>query len=196
MKFLIDARASSPVPYFINGNFKMHGQTPEYVQYHYYFATQILGVREDLDTFNNNTYFTQKKQFYAGTLQTYLVGQSTVFGLQFYPQDVIAETTLISPCQILQRALSDLSSLAFVATGDQQTTALPSTRAAFAKLNIQLFTVASLLANITYFPMNPGTTYGYLRVFPASQDQLSFSDIAVFDELPLTLAVRREHAHT
>src|SRR4051812_24031719 len=48
MKFFIDARdRSNKKPYFINGNYKVNGETPEYAKYHYTFAQRQLNVPED-----------------------------------------------------------------------------------------------------------------------------------------------------
>src|SRR5262245_4970510 len=53
MKFFIDARnPGAKKIYFINANYKVNGQTPEYAKYHYNFAKKQLGIFEDGQTFN------------------------------------------------------------------------------------------------------------------------------------------------
>jgi hypothetical protein len=46
-----------------------------------------------------------------------------------------------------------------------------------------------ILGSIVYLPLNPGESWGYLRLFPESNDDLTPIDIPVFDELPLDLSV-------
>ncbi len=98
-KFLIDWRdRQQPRVHFVNGNFVEDGQTPDSARYHYFFARAALNIPESLGEFNDVTYFTQDKRYVAGVVHTYLLDGSAepVYGLQFYPQDVIAEETVVA----------------------------------------------------------------------------------------------------
>ena len=46
-----------------------------------------------------------------------------------------------------------------------------------------------ILGAIQYLPLNVGEAWGYLRIFPPDSDELTATDIPVFDELPLDLSV-------
>jgi Pyruvate phosphate dikinase, AMP/ATP-binding domain len=46
-----------------------------------------------------------------------------------------------------------------------------------------------ILGTIQYIPLNLGEAWGFLRIFPANNDDLRPTDIPVFDELPLDLSV-------
>lgn len=92
MKFLVDARnPAAKKTHFINANYKVGGKTPSFAKYHYDFARKALGIAEDGQTFNDVTYFTDDKRFYAGTIQTYELaeGQPPIYAVQLYPDDVI-----------------------------------------------------------------------------------------------------------
>ncbi len=93
-KFLVDLRQpASPEVYFVNGNFTRDGEVPDEAKFHFMFAQAVLNIPERLEEFNRVTYFSPTKRYAAGVLHTYLLEGSTepVYGLQFYPQDVIAE---------------------------------------------------------------------------------------------------------
>jgi hypothetical protein len=190
-KFLVDLRQASPRVHFVNGNFTENGQVPDAAKYHYFFARQALGIPEPLDEFNQITYFTAPKTRYAaGVIHTYFLDGATepVYGLQFYPQDVVHEREIVD---IVRRVKEKIgipgARFAFVATGSQQTTATvgPDLKAA----GIEALTLDRVLGSIRYLPLNAGEAWGYLRIFPKSNAELNPADIPVFDELPLDLSV-------
>lgn len=192
MKFLIDRRdASHPKIYFQNANYKKAGKTPESARYHYYFAEAVLsGFDEELEQFNHETYEVQDKKFVAGTVQTYKLDPAgaPLYGFQFYPEDVASEDTIASVMQVATNAFQiPNAKLAFVATGPQQTTATVGDK--LAALGLQNTTVDQILGSLKFLPLNLGEAWGYLRIFPASSDDLTPLDIAVLDDLPLDLAV-------
>src|SRR5262249_34733222 len=91
LKFLLDHREEKKRGvHFINGNFKQNGKTPDFAKFHFRFAQQALGIGEDNTTFNEVTYFAQKKRFYAGSVQTYTIGKDVepTYAVQLYPDDV------------------------------------------------------------------------------------------------------------
>ncbi|MDK2126945.1 PEP/pyruvate-binding domain-containing protein [Parachitinimonas caeni] len=191
IKFLIDNRnpAARSIS-FINGNYQVNGRVPSYATYHYDFAVQRYQIGEDVATFNNTTYYAQNKRFFAGTIQTYLQGDSAtpIYAVQFYPDDVISEATLLDALKTVKANFTiPNAKLAFVATGTQQTFNTIATQAR--ALNIDLFTIDQVLGNIKYIGLNPGEAWGYLRLFPQDVNTLRPTDIPVFEELPLDLSV-------
>ena len=201
VKFFIDRRSSNPQIYFINGNYLLpNGERPQYSQFHYYFAQHVLQLKMDGETFNQHTYFTndlQQKQFIAGTLQKYDMlkdGQKQSYlGIQFYPQDYIAEESLLTVLQSVKKAISINSlPMLFVSYGSQQTFA--KIKKNLTDLSLEPTTVDQIYSGISYIPMHQGETYGYLRFQTlgpsgAVMSQLSPQDIPVFNELPLDLSV-------
>lgn len=190
MKFLVDAR--DPVrkdAYFINGNFEVSGKTPDYAKYHYDFAKKQLGIAEGNAEFNDTTYFAAKKRFYAGTIQTYQLGDGApTYAVQLYPDDTIHEEGLVELAKVIRGSFSIPGArMAFVASGPQQTFA--RVKKALADLGFDAFTIDEVLGSVKYMPLNPGEAWGYLRIFPTDYGNLRPTDIVVFDELPLDLSV-------
>lgn len=190
-KFLIDRRdLADPRVRFVNSNFRVGGETPPEAQFHFFFARATFGITEELPEFNAVTYFTQDKRYVAGVVHTYLLEGTTepVYGLQFYPQDVIAEETVVDALRVVTASLEIPGArVAFVPTGEQQTVARVS--AELASLGVEVLSLARILGSINYIPLNVGEAFGHLRIFPSNRDDLRPTDIVVFDELPLDLSV-------
>src|SRR5262249_23114172 len=128
--------------------------------------------------------------FYAGTIQTYTIGDDTepTYAVQLYPDDVAKEEVILTALQEIKKAfLIPKAKLAFVATGPQQTT--DTVKDKIKALGFDVMTIDAILGTIKFFPLNAGEAFGFLRVFPKSIDDLRPTDIPVFDELPLDLSV-------
>lgn len=191
LKFLIDNRTpTARTTGFVNGNFRVNGTVPDSAKYHYNFAQQRYNITDSVATFNNTTYFSEPKRFYAGTVQTYRLGdaQTLTYAIQFYPDDVVAEASLLEALKTIKAAFKiPGANLAFIATGPQQTFATIGEQAQ--ALGIQLFTIDQVLGNIKFVSLNTGEAWGYLRIFPTNVELLRPTDIPVFDDLPLDLSV-------
>jgi uncharacterized protein (UPF0147 family) len=183
-KFLIDIRArDKPQLFIFNAN-----HPNEAKRYHFDFAQQFVpGMNLSLDDFTKDTYFTQEKSFYAGILQLYTHQKQRVLGFQFYPQDIMAEQTILTAAKIMKAKVRVPGlQLAFVATGNQQTFA--TVKKEIEKLNIKLLTLQEILGDVTYQALVQGETFGYLRLKP-KEDETSPKDIVILDVLPLYLSV-------
>jgi len=191
MKFLVDARnPSAKKAYFINANYKVAGKTPEYAKYHYNFAQRHLGIPESGGEFNDVTYFTDQKRYYAGTIQTYQLaeGQPPIFAVQLYPDDVIHEQGIVELLKTIKTQFAIPGArMAFVAGGPQQTFATIGPE--LAALGYEALTIEQVLGSVKYLPLNPGEAWGFLRIFPQDLGSVRPTDIVVFDELPLDLSV-------
>jgi hypothetical protein len=190
VKFFVDNRSpAAPKTYFLNANYREGGTTPDYAKYHYYFARHKLQVPEPVTEFNDRTYFSLDKRYMAGSIQTYKLDDGAViYGLQFYPQDVIHGAAALAATQLVAKSLAIPGMrLAFVEAGMQQST--DDVAAEFAAAGITRLSIEKILGAVKYIPMHRGEAWGYLRVFPASQADLTPADIPVFDDLPLDLTV-------
>jgi len=191
MKFLVDLRdPAQPEVLFVNGNYTENGTVPDSAKYHYFFARATLGIQEGLEEFNRVTYFSPTKRYAAGVVHTYhLEGAAeAVYGLQFYPQDVVKEQGVVDVLTLVRNEITIPGArFAFVATGSQQTVAGVLDQLAAAA--IEPLTIDRVLGSITYLPLNAGEAWGYLRIFPPANSALTPTDIPVFDELPLDLSV-------
>jgi len=198
VKFLIDRRREPAQIYFINGNFvDERGVRPEYVQYHFYFAQHQLGIPNDGDDFNKHTYFTNdlaQKHFVAGTIQKYEVLQGTekkpFYGIQFYPQDLISEQTLLTAVGIVKDKIdfADVP-VKVISSGAQQS--FKEVSSALLNMNVTPTSIDQIYAGVSFVAMHKGETYGNIRYKPSAQqlDELLPTDIPVFEELPLDLSV-------
>ncbi|MEZ4220655.1 MAG: PEP/pyruvate-binding domain-containing protein [Polyangiaceae bacterium] len=192
VKFLIDNRNSSaPEVHFVNANYPGTDVDPKAKQFHFYFAQATLpNFSENGQSFNDKTYWTQDKSYFAGTLQEYRLGASgeRLYGIQFYPQDVIAEQTLLHAVQALVPMIHlDGARLGFVALGPHQTAT--SVKGELTALGVEALSLDQVLGALNYIPMQVGEAWGYLRIFPQNQEELSALDIPVFEDLPLDLTV-------
>ena len=191
MKFLIDARdPAKKKVHFINGNYKVAGKQPDYAKYHYNFAQHQLHIPESNTEFNDLTYFTDQKRYYAGTIQTYQLaeGQPPIYAVQLYPDDVVHEGGIVELVKAIKGAFRIPNArMAFVAGGPQQSFA--TVKPQLTALGYEALTIEQVLGSVKYLPLNPGEAWGYLRIFPADQGNVRPTDILVFDELPLDLTV-------
>jgi hypothetical protein len=192
IKFFIDRREPERARVlFVNANFQEDGRVPDAARYHYFFARRVLNVPEGNRDFNNITYFTPgDKRYVAGTLQVYTLreGEPPVYGLQFYPQDVIQEEQVLDAVvRVKEKIRIAGARFAFVPTGSQQTVTGVTPR--LAEAGIEVLPIDQILGRVTYIPLNPGEAWGVLRIFPRDLDDLAATDIPVFDELPLDLSV-------
>lgn len=175
---------------FMNGNFTGSCAARECNKYHVLFAIHQGYV--DSDTwFNDNTYFVHQKKFFAGTLNRYVLeGKGTIYGIQLFPQDVANEKNIVNVVNAIKRSFTiPDAKLYFIQTGNQQFIKEKANLDALAKAGVGLMTMDDILGSTNFFPMNDGTAYGYLRMFPKDQENIVATDIVVFDELPLDLSV-------
>jgi hypothetical protein len=201
VKFLIDARQpQSPHIYYMNSNHRLlTGERPEALRYHYYFARAVLAnatppFTARLGEFNRLTYATPgPKQFYAGLIQVYRIrtdGQPDflLYGMQFFPQDVIQEQEIATAAKIVRDTFRVPGvQRAFVATGPQQT--VNTVAGALADMGFQARSTDQILGSLPYMAMNLGHRKGRLRRFDGNSEGLEPIDIPIFDELPLDLSV-------
>lgn len=190
-KFLVDLRRGEPEAHFVNGNFTRDGRVPDEALYHYFFARAAVGAPESLEEFNRITYFTQPKSRYvAGVIHTYFLDGSAepLYGVQFYPQDLISEADVLNTAVAVKAAMPIPGArFAFVPTGQQQTSG--AVAGDLEAAGIEVVPLDRILGSIVYLPMNRGEAWGYLRIFPPNNHDLSPADIPVFEELPLDLSV-------
>ncbi len=175
VKFLIDRRnPATPSPRFVNGNFVRDGVVPDEARFHYPFGRATFMIPESLDEFNEVTYFSLEKRYIAGTVRTYHLDGSPdpVYGLQFYPQDLIREETVVEAVTAIRSRVGIADArFAFVPTGSQQTTG--TVTGELAALGIEVVPLDRILGAIQYLPLNPGEAWGYLRDLPADTDALT-----------------------
>lgn len=191
-KFLIDRRQpTAPKLRFVNGNFTDgSGEVPDEARFHFFFGRAVFNVPEPLSVFNQLTYFVQDKRYVAGSVHTYFLdgGTDPVYGIQFYPQDVAREETVLEAVRTVAEAIAIPGvRIAFVSSGTQQT--VDTVADELDALGVEVIPLDRILGSIVYLPLNVGDAWGHLRIFPPDLDELRPTDIPIFDELPLDLSV-------
>jgi len=189
VKFLIDVRNKEHLQVlWLNANFKGECvRSPNCQIYHYNAAREIWSYQDSSRTFNRVTYYTQDKSFYAGSVHAYHTEKTGDFyGVHLYPQDIAQDIGIESMMLILRDSLLEgQAKMAFVETGNQQHSSTLETL--LQQHQIKLFNVRDLIGDRDFLPMNQGSAYGYLRIFPARLEDLNDKDIPVFESLPLDI---------
>lgn len=105
-----------------------------------------------------------------------------------YPDDVVHEDGIVDIVKaVAPSLLVSQMPRAFVAGGPQQTFGTVVSK--LSALGFKGLNISSVLSSVDFMPLNPGVAYGYVRVFPETQDDLTPMDIVLFNELPLDLTV-------
>ena len=168
-KFLLDRRTpSAPRVYFINTQYQVDGEVPDYALFHWPFARRVLQIPETIEEFNAATYFTEAKRFVAGVLHTYYLDGSTepIFGMQAYPQDVIRESMVVESLRpVIEKINIPGARFAFVQTGSQQTVATVTQE--LADLGVEVLTLDRILGAVAIPAADSRRGLGHLRIFPS-----------------------------
>ena len=152
---------------FVNGNFTVNGEVPDAAKFHYFFGRAAFNIPESLGTFNAVTYFTPGQALHRGHRHTYFLDGSTepVYGLQFYPQDVIREELVVEAVGAV--ASRDRHRGRPVRLRAHRIAADHGDRAdELAALDIEVIPLDQILGAIQYLPLNVGEALGHLRIFP------------------------------
>lgn len=185
VKFLITgADGTSPRLYFINTN--LH-------QYHYYFATSVLGYTEDLYVFNDQTYFSDSRRQIAGSLIFYPhysggSGPSGLFAMEFWPSDAVSYHHVRMAYRLVSSALPWMDRrLAYHPASITQEQRLASESALWQNSFINRISSSELFAETAYSVLNPGVSYGRL-VNGGGTTSVSSRDIVVLPTIPADLS--------
>lgn len=198
VKFLIDNRNNpNGKVYFINGQYCEGRECPvKWAALHFDFAQRKLpNFHVEKREFENSVYYVNelpKKKFIAGRLQTFEIEKGgetkTFYGVWFFERDVIQEESIQYAVNIIKNAFRIPSSqLAFVSYSQVQT--VERVRPWFDENKIAVYDVEEILANLKVLPLSFGEAWGILRAFPKDPDGLEPTEIPVFAQLPLDLAV-------
>jgi pyruvate,water dikinase len=186
VKFLImGADTAKPALYFLNAS--RH-------QYHYYFAQEVLGYPGSLNTFNNETYFTNttRKQI-AGSLVVHESwqppggGPPGVVTMEFWPSDPVSYPFVQKAYDLISRSMTWLDRrFAYHAASETQRTLYRAERAQFDSAlrdRLDIITTEELFGQTSYTMLNPGVGYGRLIVYDGSAP-MSARDVVIFRTLP------------
>lgn len=199
LKFLIDNRnLEKPEIHYLNANYcpKSSCSTPpsEAVFHYDYAVKKLKNFNMNKDTYNEAAYFSttlQERKFFDGRLQEMVISKNgqeiSFFAALFIERDLIHEELVSHMMNVVAKSFIPGAPLAFVINSQTQT--VDTVRQELAAKNIAIYTMEEILSNVSYIALNPGTAYGFLRVFPQHPEDIEPYEIPVFSELPLELAV-------
>lgn len=200
IKLFIDNRNNQkPAVYFMNANYcptQKCETPPQEAVFHYYFAKKTLkNFNTNEAEYNQSAYYTKtiaERQFFDVRIQRFKMKvdqvEKTFYGLRFIERDLVNN-------QMIQHALAAIlphfhipnQNLAIILNSQAQT--VETIKPWLESQQISIFTMENILSGVSYIGLNPGTAYGYLRVFPKNEEDLDPQDIPVFQTLPLDLSV-------
>jgi pyruvate,water dikinase len=186
VKFLIrNVDGPKPELYFLNAN--------QHV-YHYYFAIFVLGYPYSLNTFNNETYFTNtSRRNVAGSLivhENYTPpggGPAGIITMEFWPSDPVSYRFVQLAYDLITRAMPWVETrIAYHAASQTQRTLYQTEIALYnaaRQSRLHVITTEELYGQVSYTLLNPGVAFGRLVLADASTT-LTARDIPVFRVLP------------
>lgn len=185
VKFLIEgADTANPKLYFIN---------TQNQSLHYYFYRDELGGQLGIVPWNSVTYFTQNRQFIAGTLAAHdhVVrpdGGTGVYTMEFWPTDPVEFNHVEMAYELIRRSMPFAEGqFVYHPAGETQRDLLELQSDDFASAHIQTITSEELYGDTDYTALNLGEAYGRLRVIGPG-DTESIRDIVIFTTIPNDLS--------
>ncbi len=187
VKFLVTGVGSdSPQLYFINTN--------EF-EFHYDFASRGLGLTLSLRRFNQLTYFTDNRQFIAGSIIAHDAFEHPdtgkgIYTVEFWPTDPVKVHHVDIPYHQVVAGMPFASEKIYYHPASETQKALHAqTREEFDRRRIKVIGTEELFGNVTYSPLNLGEGYGLLRVVDEADPRPpSVRDIVIFKNLPNDLS--------
>lgn len=201
IKFLIDKRnEENPEVFFLNAGYctsSRCGSPKKISTYHFNFAEEVIErfeYRGKKSLFNENFYYTtelDERNYIGGRIQETVISKDgvdkSILGVRFIERDLISEEMISYTMAAIKKVYSANAELAFVINSQNHT--VERVRDWFVENSIGLYTIEDLVSNVPYFALNPGVAYGIINYFPEDPEDLEPYEIAVFDEVPLDLAV-------
>ncbi len=182
VKFLMTGvNTSRPKLYLIN---------TKHYSYHYDFATSALGMTADLETFNRETYFTDRRKNLAGQLLAYdayktEAGEVGLYVLEFWPTDPVKAIFVSKAFSAAKKALPFAAKkLRYHPAGDTQEALYEKEKSELSRRKVKTILTQDLFRGVTYSPLNPGVGFGHLYVFDGGSRTPSARDVVIFRSVP------------
>ncbi len=181
VKFVIfGVHTDSPELYFVNS--KTH-------TYHSSFAIGV-GRYNNNSSFSGDTYFTNtNRKNLAGSIvahDNYLdpKGRQGIYTFEFWPTDPVAFRFVEKAHILITSGMPFLDgNIAYHPASETQRAVLRSEESQYAQTNIRTIFAEELFGNLTYSALNPGESYGRLRLFTGTET-LSVRDIVILQTIP------------
>jgi pyruvate, water dikinase len=170
----------------------LHLQNTQTYAYHYYFATGALKLNVDLETFNSLTYFSDGRRNLAGSIVAHDhyvsdEGHTGIYTLEFWPSDPVPFSLVSLAHDRIMSALPFIQDrLYYHPSGEIQRRRYEQQAPLYDTSPMPTLHTETLFANRHYAALNPGETYGRLRIADGIA-VTSFRDIVIYRTLPNTL---------
>jgi hypothetical protein len=185
VKFVIVAAdTKAPQLYFMN--------TKKY-SLHFDFIVDALRWQMDMETFNRQTYYSDNRKIIAGSVVAhdhYEPGDGArgVYTLEFWPTDPVTfEVVQLAYTRILEQMPFIKGRLYYHPPGESQRAMHSAQKDRFGASPVRVIQTEELFSRVSYTALNPGETYGRLRIVEA-RETVSARDIAIFRVAPNTLS--------
>jgi len=185
VKFLItDVHTASPTLYF---------QNTKRFPFHYYFAANALGWNISLNQFGNLTYFSEHRQNLAGSLIAHDQydpndGSLGIYTLEFWPTDPVRFAQVGLAYDLISTHMPFArGKLYFHAPSETQRYLYTQEKDLYDQTGLPVIPTEDLYANMRYSPLNPGESYGLLKIVDKAET-VSVRDIVILKTLPNTLS--------
>lgn len=173
---------------------------PKEYQYHYFFARDVLGVRDSLEEFNRKAYRDPARRFVPGTITAYDnyvgdAGKKGVYGISFWSTDVVHAPLITDTFGAITRALPFAKgALVYHPGGQTQENLLTEKNGAdakaLAKAKVPVLSNTELAKGYDFTALNPGVSFGELKVVHGTGDggEVTRRHVAIYaDDVPPTL---------
>ena len=185
VKFLIaDVQDPHPQLYLMNTrNFP----------YHYDFVITCLGWNMSVWTFNAQTYFNENRRNLAGSIIAHDFyepneGEPGLYTLEFWPTDPVHFEQVQLAYHLIRDAMPFARDrLYYHAPGQTQQALYEAERQLYETSDVQVIPTQALFSSVSYSPLNPGESYGRLRLVQGVET-LSIRDIVIFETIPNTIS--------
>lgn len=157
--------------------------------YHFHFAQSALGFAGDNGAFIQVTYFTDDRDYIAGSLlahDNFDEDGEGIYTVQFWPADPVNASAVNRTMQLIAEAAPlTTGKLFYHPLGETQRDLFRREAAIYAALNTPSITTEELYGNQTFSLLNPGVAFGRLRVVNGSDgNPLSIRDLVIFETIP------------
>ncbi len=174
---------------------------PKKYPYHYLFAKDVLKVPLSLEAFNKEAYLDPDRRFVAGTMtgfDNFVDGnnQKGAYGLSFWSTDIVRSPLLLETYKAIEAGLPFAKGKLFYHPGGETQEQLldkdgGADRKALQAAGIPIHTNTDLSASFDFSALNPGVSYGQLRVIHgtgAGEATPTRREVVIYaDEIPAEL---------
>jgi hypothetical protein len=158
---------------------------------HHEFANGALRMRLALDRFNQQTYFTDRRRFIAGTIVYHpsyrsKAGKKGLYAMEFWPTDPVKAEHVRRAYNAIAKGMPFAKDrLAYHPVGETHAALFKEEAAAYAASGVTHITTEQLMGKVAFTPLNLGEAFGRLRLISAtSSRQPTIQDIVIFRTLP------------